>query len=309
MRVWCALLALLALSAAGWASPFATVPAGHWAYAQSAYLARLGLISSSLDFSGKEELSRYEFSVALAEPVDGLQRVEAKGDAVGQEMKDRLARLTATDRRKVGAALVRLIEEFKDGLAFLDQKTDPALPHARALARGDYPSWLEHPVATAHNPTSLVTGAATGPGTVSYSLGSGRVAVAYSETRPEDASLGSMGLNAPGNGNRLRLPNLALERESPVAVRDPMVRSLRGSLEYGLTDHLTLDLAYERMVKEGRGLITLDTTYLKTLGLGYRLSPSASLRLRYHIVDYQEGTLATPRYEDRLAEGRLLVRF
>jgi len=302
---WLVLAVLLAFPSLGWAGPFTAVPPGHWAYGECAYLAGLGLIGTGLDFTGKHELSRYEFSMALAAPVEGLARAGQTGSTAAQAVCSQLSALTPVDRKKAGESLVRLVGEFRDALAFVGQDTDKARKQAKELASGVLPSWLARPPISLRPSGVLASGRETAAG-LAYELGSGRLALRYSETPAEEASLGHIGLAVPGGG---LTPTKGSGSLANTATRDPLVRSLRGSLEYGLTNDLTLDLAYERMVREGRGMVNLDTTDLRSLGLGYRLSPSASLKLRYHVIEYNEPNAPAPRYQDRLTEGRLSISF
>jgi hypothetical protein len=84
---------------------------------------------------------------------------------------------------------------------------------------------------------------------------------------------------------------------------------LRGSVEYGVTPSLTLNLAYEALVRQGQGMTALDEASLRTLGIDYRLSPSTSLKLNYHLINYADRTRVGSRLEDRMAETELTVRF
>jgi len=301
---WFAMIGLLLAPVLAWAGPFTSVPIGHWAYNDCTYLAKAGFVASGQDFSGKHELSRYELGMAVAEPAAGLARLEDETSPAGQGMREKLAALPAPDRQRVGQMLARLLREFRDVLAFLGQESDGATKRAQALAAGE-----SRGLGRNGAPGLLVTAPDTHSAMLAYGLGPGRLALRYSEAKPEDASLGRMGLTVPVTP---RIPTKGINSLNTVT-RDPLVRSLGGSVEYGLTHDLTLDLAYERMVKEGQGLVSLDTTYLRSLGLQYRLSPSTSLRLRYHIIEYQEqanpNPIPAPRYEDRLTEGRLSVNF
>ena len=84
---------------------------------------------------------------------------------------------------------------------------------------------------------------------------------------------------------------------------------MRGSVEYGVTPDLTLNLAYEALVRQGQGMAALDQASLKTLGVGYRLSPSTSVKLNYHLINYADHTRMGSRLADRMAETELTVRF
>jgi len=56
-------------------------------------------------------------------------------------------------------------------------------------------------------------------------------------------------------------------------------------------------------------MAALDEASLRTLGVGYRLSPSTSVKLNYHLINYADHTRLGSRLEDRMAETELTVRF
>jgi hypothetical protein len=63
-------------------------------------------------------------------------------------------------------------------------------------------------------------------------------------------------------------------------------------------------------VRLGLGLLPLDRASVTSLGLGYRLSPSTSLKLRYGLVDYTNQQNAELTHErDRLTETSVSIEF
>ncbi len=301
--VWLALAALLLCTAAAQAGPFTSVPLGNWAYGECAHLARLALLPGGADFTGQHELSRYEFGVALAAPAEGAARVDQANDPVAAALRGRLTALPPAERKWALESLARLLAEFRDTLTFVGIDPDRARLQAQRLIAAP-PAWLRG-APNVPDAGGLHAGTEGNGAVISYDVGASRLALRYSESTPERSSLGSMGLSLPSGGASPTKGAL----DGPNAITEPRVRSLAGSLEYGLTNNLSLDVAYERMVKEGHNLANFDTTDLRSLGLRYRLSPSTSLRLRYHIIEYAEPADTTPRYQDRLTEGRLSVSF
>jgi hypothetical protein len=92
------------------------------------------------------------------------------------------------------------------------------------------------------------------------------------------------------------------------SLSDLGLSAVGGSLEYGLTDDLSVRVGYEALLREGAGSLTADPTLLKTVGLAYRLSGSTDLRLRYQLIERREAPNLPPA-EARLAATELTVRF
>jgi len=286
------------------ASPFDVVPQGDPAYGDCRFLAERGIIDarSPGDFVAPASLTRYDFTLSLVRPMAALETLAREGrpgaaiEAVG--------RMSDGERALVGAALARLLEEFGDVLSLLGKDGSQALLGARLLASRDY---------GAHD----APGAEDSAG-ISYATARTRVGVIYRATEGEAAALPTVPLGGLGDAPvtglaRLRLPAGRAQPDvaapERIASTDISLRRLRGSVEYGITANLSLNLAYEAMVREGRGTVVLDAALLRTLGVGYRLSPSTSLNLSYHLINYADYTPQGTRLADRMAETELTVRF
>jgi hypothetical protein len=103
------------------------------------------------------------------------------------------------------------------------------------------------------------------------------------------------------------------DAEGPVsaepALRDPVVSRLRTAYEYGLGSTLTLSLAYEEIARRGQGLSALDSASLASVGVGYQVTPSASLKVSYSLLEYSNYVFDTPSLRDRVAETAVSIEF
>jgi hypothetical protein len=303
----CLAIALLLLLGAccALASPFDPVPQDDQAYGDCGTLAQSGVIDSrpASDFNGATALTRYDFALTLVRPVAALEALATEG-IPGPALRA-VAGMAANDRSRVSAVLVRLIDEFNDVLAALGSNTSQALVGARLLADGRY----------APRAAPIPANDAAG---ITYETDRARVGLVYRATEGADAALPQVPLggltDAPITGlagSRLPLSRAKTEAPAParIASTDISLRRLRGSVEYGVTPSLTLNLAYEALVRQGQGMTALDEASLRTLGIDYRLSPSTSLKLNYHLINYADRTRVGSRLEDRMAETELTVRF
>jgi hypothetical protein len=93
------------------------------------------------------------------------------------------------------------------------------------------------------------------------------------------------------------------------AVGDPRLSRLRTAYEYDVSSALTLSLAYEGIARRGHGMETLDTASLASVGIGYRLTPSTSVKLSYSLLEYSNRVLDTPPMRDRVAETAVSIEF
>jgi len=306
LRACLAALSLLLLGTCpAFASLFDQVPQGDQAYSDCHYLAECGIIDArpADDFAGAKPLARYDFTLSLVRPMAALE-------ALAQEGRTGLAlsavgRMSADERARVGKTLARLLEEFGDVLSALGKDSSKALLGARLLADGGYTPRAAGP------PADGMVG-------INYEAGGIRVGVAFGAAEGEAASLPPVPLgglaDAPITG--LAASRSSASRAVPDFTGSPTLasgeislRRLRGAVEYGLTDNLSLGVAYESMVREGKDAAVLDRASLRTVGVGYRFSPSTSLNLRYHLIDYSDRTRLGARLEDRMAETELTVRF
>ncbi len=303
MRACLAIVLVLLLGACASASPFDQVPKGDSAYADCAFLAACGIIDArpAQDFRGEAALTRYDFTMSLVRPMAALEAL-ASGERAGAAL-DATARMSDSERAQVRDTLVRLLTEFGDVLALLGKDSSRAIVGARALAGLARPS------------SSSTPSAETSAG-ISYEGARTRVGLLYRAGEGEAAALPQVPLgglsDAPITGlaaARLPAGRAHTGPTDRIASTDISLHRLQGTLEYGVTDSLTLKLAYESLVREGRGPALLDAASLRTLGVGYRFSPSTSVKLSYHLIDYADYTRAGTRVADRMAEGELTVRF
>ncbi len=116
-----ALLAALALRAPAWATPFADVPANHWAYQYIQSLAAEGIIDGYADgeFKGDRPLTRYEMAVIVARTLAHLQRA---GRQPSKADLDKLEKLVDALKDELDALGVR-VANVEDALGELDQRT------------------------------------------------------------------------------------------------------------------------------------------------------------------------------------------
>jgi hypothetical protein len=91
--------------------------------------------------------------------------------------------------------------------------------------------------------------------------------------------------------------------------RESHLQALRGRFEYGISSSLSLGLGYQSL---RQGLVSpgdADVATLRTLAMGYRMSPGMTFSIRYHLIDYADGGSASTRSEERLAEAEIAIRF
>jgi hypothetical protein len=306
LRACLAIVVLLLLGACfAFASPFDLVPQDDQAYGDCRALAESRVIDSrpASDFSGATALTRYDFTLTLVRPMAALETLATEGRP-GPAL-NAVSGMTQSDRARVGVALARLIEEFNDVLSALGKDGSQALVGARLLAEGRY------------TPRAAPAPAEDAAG-ITYETDRARVGLVYRATEGEAAALPQVPLggltDAPITGLAgSRLPASRAEPDvatpARIASTDISLRRLRGSVEYGVTPDLTLNLAYEALVRQGQGMAALDQASLRTLGVGYRLSPSTSVKLNYHLINYADHTRVGSRLADRMAETELTVRF
>jgi len=132
----CAALAGVPLRAP--ATPFADVPANHWAYAAIQTLAADGLIDGYPDgsFKGDRPLTRYEMAAIVARVV---AKIEANGAGTASKSDlERLQKLIDALKDELDALGVR-VTSLEDSVASLDRRTRVAQAlsvHGTVLANG-----------------------------------------------------------------------------------------------------------------------------------------------------------------------------
>jgi hypothetical protein len=295
---------------------------GHWTYAASQFLAERGLMSArenGADFSGRSPLTQYEIGVALLEALGNVDLILADIDA-GRNHASRssfdssLARMSESDLRRASSELVRLTREYREVLTLLGR--EPAKVEARARALGAQAAQVR--AWATQNQAIQVRGAESRRLTVAdpglpglnYRVGDARVGVAYGPIDPAGFSRYAAGGSGPALSPTTLSRALELrDTDSYLGTRDLSVRGLRGSVAYGLTDDLSINLSYEEMMRAMPQGHPLDRASETTVGVGYRLSSSMQLKLRYHLIEYGPGSPVTERKADRLAEGEFSVAF
>ncbi len=310
-------LAMLVASPALWAGPFSEVPSDHWAYPVSARLAGLDVLSSAggvASLSGHPQLTRFEFGIALLEPLTALQRemtsLPAGADPVVRaHAATRALRLSpqlSEDQIAAAAAdLRRLTAEFADVLRPLG--FDPASVARELEALSNSEALREWRAQALSGPSGLpaLTAVAPSDDTVRVPLARGALALTYQPDLRPPGLLDYLALSAADANNSIA-STAAYAEASP---RDPRVSRLRTAYEYDLTTALTLSLAYEEIARRGHGLSALDTASLASLGVGYRFAPSASVKLSYSLLEYSSYVFDTPKVRDHVAETAVTIEF
>jgi hypothetical protein len=105
------------------ATPFADVPANHWAYAAIQSLAADGLVEGYPDggFKGDRPLTRYEMAVLIARVIAKVQATMPTGYASKADL-DKLQKLIDAFKDELDALGVR-VTNLEDSLAALDKRT------------------------------------------------------------------------------------------------------------------------------------------------------------------------------------------
>jgi hypothetical protein len=317
MRVWGLAIATLALIVLGgtqslWAGPFAEVPKGHWAYASCTRLAELGLVAEPPSaFSGSPLLTRFEFGITVLSPLTEVDRAAealppgadaaTTFNAIARSLKltplvsERELANAAADLRRLGA-------EFSDTLHAL--KLDPARA-IRALDAIDADaarSWRSDALSLPRRGLSL-TGTGGGDG-LRVPVGGGTVALTYNREFRVPEVLDYLAAAASERGSRSE----GVASAEP-AIRDPRVSRVRTAYEHGVGPALTLSLAYEEIARNGQGLAPIDSASLASLGIGYRITRTASVTLSYSLLEYSNYLFDSPPMRDRVAETAVSIGF
>lgn len=315
MRRQCLVIAcsiVLGLTMAAWGDPFSEVPSGHWSYAACSRLVACGVLPAdrATGFSGRPALTRFEFATALLDPLSEVERAlpvsHAKPDA--KAMANAAAGVIAANPRvpdaeaaKAASDLARLGTEFAGELRSLS--FDPA-DAVRALQLASDPSvvrmWRAQTFARPARPevATLTDG-------LRVPVGHGAVALGYDRS-----------LRAPLLLDYLAAASSNLTSATPggatgagTALSDPLVSRLRTAYEYGLGPALTLSLGREQISRQGQDKAPLDAAWLTSFGVGYRFAPSASVKVSYSLLNYQNYTSDAPPVRERMAETSVSVEF
>jgi len=318
-RIVVALLVLLGAVAPLWAGPFSGVPSGHWSYAACTRLVEAGILRAqpATVFSGNPELTRFEFGLALLDP---LGSVEAALAALSPETSNEMIVGAAARSLKLsprlsedeiaGAAndLRRLSDEYADILQSLKFDSGLALRGLKALADRDAVGrWRAEAISGAMRAPMLapVSVSARADDVLRLPLAHGTVAISYSRDPEAPKLLDYLALSVAGQA----MPDRDKVVSAEPAMRDPLVSRLRTAYEYGLGSALTLSLAYEELDRRGQSETPLDTASLASIGVGYRLTSSTSVKLSYSLLEYSNHIVETPPLRDRVAETAISIEF
>jgi hypothetical protein len=299
-----------------WAEPFNEVPAGNWSYSACARLVSLGLLPAerSTDFSGRPALTRFEFATAILQPLSEVDRARR---ALPAKSPTGTVRETAADALSLdpkvseleisGAAsdLIHLAAEFESELQILGFVPTQAV-HALQLladpvaAREWRTAALSHPLLL----PALRPGETGQP--MRVALGHGAVALDYDRSLRAPEFLDSLArLTSSGPGGT---PSRG-GGSAAAALSDPSISRLRTAYEYVLGSGLTLSVGREEIARRGSNLLPLDAATLTSLGIGYPVTPSASVKVSYSLLDYQSYVTNAPPVRERVAETAVSIQF
>lgn len=315
--VWLvALVALLGAVSSLWADPFSEVPAGNWAYEECTRLASLDLLSPEevAGFSGHPQLTRFEFALAILDPLIKVEEAVAPlgpdaGDGALVGAAARALRLSPSSSEdeiaRAARGLQRLSSEFSAELRGLSFNREPTERALGALAKPEaVRDWRAETLAAPTGAPALAEDEAMS-GALRVPFARGTVALSMSGGRRLPGILDYLALSAatasPDAGGT---PGAA-----DPAVADPRISRMRTAYEYGVGSALTLSLAYEEIARRGQGLAPLDAASLASVGIGYQLTPSTSVKLSYSLLDYANHVLDAPPLRDRVAETAVSIEF
>jgi hypothetical protein len=313
-----ALLVVVGAAQGLWAGPFGEVPAGNWAYSACRRLVAAGWLAPepATGFSGKPQLTRFEFGMALLPVLTEVDRgVAALSPAEGSDPRAVLTvtlralradpRVSENEIAGCAGDLRRLGTEFSDVLRDLGLDAGQAMRGLRTLEAAGVRRWRADVLSTVgqvSNPPYPTEG--LGSDTVRLPIGHGALALTYGRDLRPPSLLDLLAVSAAGESGAAGGSGLG-----EPALRDPLVSRLRTAYEYGLGSALSLSLAYEEIARRGQGLAPLDSASVASLGLGYRLSRSASVKLSYSLQKYSNRVLDSPPVRVGVAETAVSIGF
>ena len=293
--------------------PFTEVQSGHWAYAVCAHLSEMGLIADRpTSFSGSPLLSRFEFGVTILTPLSDVDRAIAAlpPNAAVQTVLNATARALklnprASEKEAARAAsdLRRLAAEFSGELRALNFDPTRATRALETLSVEGLRSWRAEALATPLRGLALAPAIAPAD-SFRVPVGHGTVALTYDRAFRPPGMLDYFASVAAERGAKTDGATAA-----EPALRDPQVSRVRTAYEYGIGRALTLSLAYEEIARSGQGLEPLDSASLASLGIGYRVTPSTSVKLSYSLLEYSTHVFDSPTLRDRVAETAVSIGF
>jgi len=264
-------------------------------------LAKAGLLRPQDEraLDSHSSLTRFDFAILVLEPLAALERLATSADRDGADsaVVRALERPTMRERRRLGLAVARLGHEFEDVIRLMGEPYKTGLSSADAMAStGRLPASPSRPA----EPAGAILPA------LSAQVRGAKVGLGY---RPAGTDTRALEYTAAA---RLTPPVTAAPAPGATPYQpilsDLGLSGLRATVEYGLATDLRLTLAYEALLREAAGTIAPDPTRLGSVGLAYRLSGSADVRLNYGLIARRDNT-ETLRIQDRLASAQLTVRF
>jgi len=295
-------------------APFTEVPSGYWAYAACSRLAEMGLVAERPSaFTGTPQLTRFEFGITVLNPLAEVDRAlsalpaEADPKTVLNAVARALRLGPSSSEMEIARAatdLRRLALEFADTLRALSLDPARAIRGLEALGADEVRAWRSEALSAPLRGLSLTSGATTTRDGVRVPIGHGSVALTYNRDLRAPELLDYMATIAAERSGR---PEGAMAGQP--ALRDPQISRVRTAYEYGLGPALTLSLAYEEIARSGRGLELLDSASLASLGVGYRITRTASVTLSYSLLEYSNHLVDSPPLRDRVAETAVSIGF
>ncbi len=305
----------MGVAAAAWADPFREVPAGHWSYAACARLVSLGILPAdrATGFSGVPALTRFELATAVLQPLtkvaEAVRALPAKSEAKQTrravlDVLDIDPRRSEVEITRAANDLARLGVEFEAELRALGFEPQEAVGAVQLLSSpAETREWRKEAL---NRPTPVHLPAlrsSEADDRFRVSLGRGAVALGYDRTLKAPELLDALAMSLPtevaGSGTG----------GASAALRDPLVSRLRTAYEYELGSGLTLSLGREAIARHGKDLLPLDAATLTSLGFGYPVSSSLSVKVSYSLLDYQSYVSNTPPVRERVAETSVSIAF
>lgn len=293
-----AALFTLGLGAPAFAGSFSDVAAGDPAYQAARRLVERGLIGDRRGLSGSDPqiLTRYEFALLLDEAVTAVSRRS-------------LSWMTRGELESIASDLSALASEFADVIRVVQLSPETVQRAIASVKRAAAPRLadLGRPLTTSEQRGLYIL-----PGRISevvVAKGSARMGVGYGllDSAVSDSPSSGIG-DALGTPSRLAFTT-PLRAAWRIGASESDLQSLRGRFEYGITRSLSLGLGYQALRQDRVAPGDADVATLKTLAMGYRMSPTTTVSLRYHLIDYTDKASASTRSEERLTEAEIAIRF
>jgi hypothetical protein len=303
---------LLGLAAVSWADPFSEVPAGHWAYGACSRLVSCGTLPAdrATGFSGKPALTRFEFATAILDPLGEIDR-SLRSSRMKLDSKTLLSaaaeslaanpRVTDAEVARAASDLARLGTEFAAELRSLSFDPEVTIRALRLLE--DVSAVRLWRAEAFSRPLPLPSlGLAEG---LRVPVGHGAVALDYDRSAKSPEILDFLAMSSA----RLATSSSKGATGAGASFSDPLISRVRTAYEYGLGSAFTLSLGREEISRQGQDKLPLDAASLTSFGIGYRVTPSTSVKVSYSLLDYQNYTSDAPPTRERVAETSVSVEF